>query len=106
MEFRMEGVWHEDTFSLSLVLILFGGVGLSGILFSIGLVAYPFFRDNVLANSLTGMGQVIISAIVLVWMYFRLLSQIPPKLQKDKEDIIKEREDKIAKLEKELGKSP
>jgi hypothetical protein len=39
---------------------------LGGFLFMFGLVEYPFFRDNLIANSSMSVSQMVISAGILV----------------------------------------
>ena len=48
------------------MIVLLGASALGGFLFMIHVVEYPFFRDNSVANSITGLSQVFLSMVILL----------------------------------------
>lgn len=86
--------------SVLVIVILFNFF--SGFLALYGWVSYPFFKENLIASSLTGLAQVILSTLVLVFLYVWLLYETPAKLDQDKSTIIKKLKRELKKINKEL----
>lgn len=60
--------------------ILIGAIGLAGIPVSLGIVQYSFFKDNLVANTITGLSQILISFVAFLISFFALLYKTPPEM--------------------------
>lgn len=73
---------------IPVLLIILSSNALTGILLVFRWVSYPFFRDNILANSITGLSQVILSALGLFILFGWLLYDTPPRIHKEQSQRI------------------
>jgi len=79
---------------ISTLIILLFASAIAGFVFVLGKVEYPFFRDNLVANSITGLSQMIFSIFALLGLFVWLMYRTPPEMEKEKEkeiDVLNER---------------
>lgn len=69
--------------------VLLIAIGLGGIPVAFGWIQYAFFRDNLLANTFTGIAQIIISIYLLSKYYLEILIEIPPQMHEELGGFIK-----------------
>ncbi len=63
--------------------VLIVAIGLGGIPVSLGIMKYSFFNDNLVANTLTGLSQILVSLIALLISFFVFLREMPPKMYEE-----------------------
>lgn len=63
--------------------VLFAAVGISGIFVAVGLIKYSIFEDNLIANTITGISQVVITVFLVAFFYDRMLHETPPKMYEE-----------------------
>lgn len=72
-----------------LLFVLVVAIGLSGIPVAFGWIQYAFLRDNLFANTIAGLAQIIVSIILLLSYYLTVLIEIPPKMHEELGGFIK-----------------
>ena len=82
--------WEDAMNKSGAFLLLSGGliifmvvVAITGILYTIGIIQYPFFIDNIVANNITGLAQVIVAIVLIAYFYEKALHEIPPKIHEE-----------------------
>ena len=68
---------------IPILVVLIVTIGLGGIPVSLGIMKYSFFKDNLVANTLTGLSQILVSLIALLISFFVLLRETPPKMYEE-----------------------
>jgi len=79
----------------ALIIILFANL-ITGVMFVLGKVEHTFFRDNLVANNITGLAQVFFSLFFLLSLFIWLMYRTPPEMQKEKETEIDKLNEKLS----------
>lgn len=104
-----KSAWNKSGMKVIIpsLVILIGAINLGGLLLMIGWVEYPFFRDNLIANFVTGLSQLLFSFVFLLSLFFWFLFQMPPvihsKQEKEKQElqkVIEENQEQMDSLHK------
>lgn len=70
-------------FFLSGLILAMTIIAISGVLYATGLIKYPFFRDNITANNITGFAQLVVAIILAAIFYNSALREVPPKMYEE-----------------------
>jgi hypothetical protein len=95
--------WKESRWVIKSLIIILCVITLTGIAVTLNWLEYPFFKNNLYANTFTGLGQSIISILIVITWFIRFLYQIPPRKDMELKNDIEEKEHALNTLNEQLS---